>query len=190
MKTVKKFLIYTGSMFAAMFAIVSVSVLILLLLSGLSFWLSPLPIAHATGSSMSFSYSRAGEYCKITVDWVSDSTSGAVSGTTDPVYGELVRGVTDPGSTAPADNYDVALTDPAGADLLGLSHDDLMDRDTANTEHVYFNLKPDATTVVAAYPVVADAITVSVTNADNSKVGRIILYVKGGIPGRNLRRVT
>lgn len=186
MKAFKQFLADTYQLFAALTVVLSV----LFILTALSLWLFSPPIAHATGSSMSITYSRAGEYCKITVDWVSDSTSGAVSATTKPVYGELVRGVTDPGSTAPADNYDVALTDPAGADLLGLSHDDLMDRDTANTEHVYFNLKPDATTVLAAYPVVADAITISVTNADNSKVGRIILYVKGGIPGQNLRRAT
>lgn len=138
------------------------------------------------GSSMRFTYKRSGEYCKIVADWVSDSSSGAVSATMLEVFGELVRGVTLPGSPAPADNYNAVLTDPDGLDLLALSWDDLLARHTTNDQQVYLNLKPDATTVMPAYPVSAGAITLSIDTAGNSKAGQVILYVRGGIAGLNL----
>lgn len=39
--------------------------------------------------------------------------------------------LTDPGSTAPTDNYDITITDADGADIMG---GELQNRDTANTE--------------------------------------------------------
>jgi hypothetical protein len=48
--------------------------------------------------------------------------------------GYIAKVVTDPGSTAPTDDYDITLTDDTtGADLLG---GEGADRDTANTEEV------------------------------------------------------
>lgn len=136
------------------------------------------------GSAMSFTYDdgadgaghRAGVR-RILIDWTSDDTTGAVSGTSRKIVGELIKGVTDPGATAPTDNYDIAITDEEGADVLGGSTSSLANRSTSATQTVYFGLS-DATAMIGAFPVVCDALTFSVTNAGNSKVGQIIIYYK------------
>lgn len=131
------------------------------------------------GSSMTFVATQTGSITRIVIDWTSDDTTGAVSGTSPDLHGFLIKSQTDPGATAPTDDYDIVLTDTESVNVLGLSHDDLVDRDTTNTEEVYFNLKPDAATVVAAYPVIAGALTVAVTNAGNSKLGQLVLFLQG-----------
>lgn len=137
------------------------------------------------GSVMTFTYDdgsdRTGQRAgvrKILVDWTSDSATGAVSGTTDKIVGMLIKGVTDPGATAPTDNYDIDITDEEGANVLANSFATLANRDTANTETAYFNLTDTLGTPspIAAYPVVCDKLTIAVTNAGNSKVGQLILY--------------
>lgn len=139
------------------------------------------------GSSMTITYEDAydfrGRLCgirKVIADWTSDDTTGAVSGTTDKVVGELIKGVTDPGSAAPTDNYDIAITDEEGVDVLGSSVSSLANRHTTSTQCVYFNLTDGAMTPlpIGAYPVVCDKLTIAVTNAGNSKTGQIILYYK------------
>lgn len=45
--------------------------------------------------------------------------------------GYVILVVTDPGATAPTDNYDITLTDEDGVDVMG---GELANRDTANTE--------------------------------------------------------
>lgn len=137
------------------------------------------------GSAMTFTYDKLGPIKKIIVDWTSDDTTGAVSGTTAKVTGELIKGVTDPGSAAPTDDYDIVLTDEEGVDVLGqcIAASQLINRDTANSEQNYFFvLNKDASPLsMAAFPVVADKLTVSITNAGNSKTGQLILYVRGQI---------
>lgn len=131
------------------------------------------------GSTMSFTPTQRGGITRIVIDWLSDDATGAVSGISPVLSGFLIKGQTDPGAVAPDDNYDIILTDPESVNVLLLSHDDLLNRDTANTEEVYFALQPDAATTVAAYPVVSEALTVAVTNAGNAKAGQIILYLQG-----------
>lgn len=137
------------------------------------------------GSSMAFTYDDgvdgAGRRCglsKVLVDWTSDSATGAVSGTTRKIVGKLIKAVTDPGAAAPSDDYDIALTDEEGVDVLGNVQSTLANRDTANSEEVYFLVKDAAGTPLAqsVHPVVCDTLTVAVTNAGNSKTGQIILY--------------
>lgn len=136
------------------------------------------------GAAMSFEYDdghdgtgRFGRICRIIASWTSDDATGAVSGTTRKIVGELIKGVTDPGSAAPTDSYDIAITDEEGADVLVASFDNLADRDTANTETVYFGLT-DGTVNTSAFPVVCDALTIAVTNAGNAKTGQLILYYR------------
>lgn len=125
------------------------------------------------GSSMAFAYHKVHHIKKIIVDWVSDDAAGTASGTTEHISGVLLKGVTDPsGTAAPSDDYDIVITDPEGVDVLGASADDLVDRDTANTECVYFDL------ATGSYPVVCDKLTISVSAAGNSKEGQLILYWK------------
>ena len=123
---------------------------------------------------MVLTYDNIGGIRKIIADWTSDDTTGAVAGTTVKIIGELIKGTTDPGATAPTTLYDIVLTDAEGVNLLGLSADDLLNRSATVTEEVYFGL----TTQASAFPVVADLVTISVSNAGNSKLGQLIIYYR------------
>lgn len=103
---------------------------------------------------------------KITFAWTS-SAGGAADATTSNAYdGKLIGFSTDPGATAPTDNYDVAITDADGHDvLLGAG----ADRDTANTEHV-------AEASLGA--VAGSKLTLAVTNAGNAKEGVAIVWLR------------
>ncbi len=143
------------------------------------------------GSSTSITYDDGvdgsglrGSIRKVLIDFVTDASSGSVACTTRKIVGELIKIVTDPGGTAPTDNYDVVLTDEEGVDLSVHMSDQaiaaLIARDTANTEETYLNLEDSTagTSSVGIYPVVCDKLTVTVNNAGNSKTGQIILYYR------------
>lgn len=121
---------------------------------------------------------------KILVDWVSDASAGNVVITTRKIVGELIKLVTDPGATAPTDNYDVVITDEEGVDVLAacVTTGRAADRDTANSEQVYFFVENlDASPLASSvHPVVCDALTITISNAGNSKVGQLILYYRPG----------
>jgi hypothetical protein len=63
--------------------------------------------------------------------WTASSIAQKADGTIPVPRGRLVQVVTDPGTTPPADNYDITLTDAAGVDVMGGA---LVNRDTANSE--------------------------------------------------------
>ena len=126
------------------------------------------------GSSMTFAYHDLGAIRKIIATWTSDDAAGTASGTTEKIVGTLIKGITDPsGTAAPTDNYDIALTDEQSFNVLTGAADDLADRDTANTEEVYFDQADHE-----RFPVVADKITIAVTAAGNSKQGVLTLYYR------------
>jgi len=138
------------------------------------------------GSSMTFTYEAFGPIVKVIADWVSDDSAGTASGTTAvKVIGDLVKGVTDPGSAAPTANYDINVTDEEGVDVLAACEDGLANRHTSSSEQQYFLVLDTAATPLAqsVHPVVADKLTVAVTNAGNSKTGQLILYVRGKLHG-------
>lgn len=134
--------------------------------------------------AMTFSYDDGhdrssggrGRIRTITATWTSDA-SGDAAATTEKINGVLLKGVTDPaaGGSAPTDDYDIALTDSDGANLLQGCADDLADRDTANTETVHF-LVSDGTAGIAVHPAVNSTVTVTVSNAGNTKSGTLVLY--------------
>lgn len=137
------------------------------------------------GSSMSFTYDDGadgaglrGNIRKVIADWTSDDSDGTASGTTRKIVGRLIKAVTDPGSVAPTDDYDITITDPEGLDVLAVCQSGLSNRDTANSEQVYFLVLDAAGTPLAQsiHPVVCDPLTIAVANAGNSKTGQIILY--------------
>lgn len=106
-----------------------------------------------------------GRFRSVLFTWTSDDTAGTVTGTSSFEIGGLVYGLTtNPGSTAPTDNYDITITDEDGVDLLGGVG---ADRDTANSEYVA--VKDGAGNVV---PVpVGGPVTFNGSNMGNSKVG-------------------
>lgn len=116
---------------------------------------------------------RSSKICeKIIIDWVASSTDGSLPTRDMDLKGFVVKAITDPGSTAPTDNYDIAFKDPddASFDAMGSA---LANRDTTNSEHVY----PVASGAVL--PIfLCGTYTLAITgNSVNSATGRIILYL-------------
>ena len=103
---------------------------------------------------------------KITWAWTSDSSGDADKVTTNAYSGEIVLLTTDPGGTAPTDNYDVVVNDADGDDvLLGAG----ANRDTATTEHV------QGTSLGAVSGQVLNCV---VSNAGDGKDGEVHLYIR------------
>lgn len=69
---------------------------------------------------------------KVQIDWIADAADGSVPDTVLPrIEGRLYELTTNPGATAPTDNYDLTLEDAEAIDRLqGVG----ANRDTANTE--------------------------------------------------------
>ncbi len=108
---------------------------------------------------------------KITFAWTADTgaNAGKATKTTANAYsGEVIRLVTVPasGADAPADNYDVQVLDEDSTDvLMGAG----ADRDLATTEQV----------LASSLGCVAnDKLTLSVTNAGDTKKGTVYVYIR------------
>lgn len=108
---------------------------------------------------------------KITVTWVADSSDGSVPTLNITMAGLVLKVVTNPGSTAPTDNYDIACGDPSDS-ALDVFAGALLNRDTATTEQVY----PVVSGATA--PVLVTTCTLAITNNSvNSATGTIDFYV-------------
>lgn len=93
-----------------------------------------------------------GKYTKIVITCVGDSTNGSFVSTAvacNPGY--IVRVVTNPGGTAPTDQYDITLTDADGVDVMGGA---LANRHTTTSEQAYASVAP----------IVAGGFTVNISN--------------------------
>lgn len=110
---------------------------------------------------------------KIILDWTSH-TDGAASATTKKIAGRLLKAVTNPGATAPTASYDINITDPEGNDVLAGAVNNITNRHTSTTEEVYF--AANIANVPGGGVVVCEPLTIAVTNAGDSKVGKLILY--------------
>jgi hypothetical protein len=121
------------------------------------------------GSAMVFTETTHTSARKIVAAWTADDATGAVSGDTSFSYDGACLGFTTipgTGGDAPDDNYDVAITDADGHDvLLGAG----ANRDTANTEHVA------GTSLACA---AGSVLTFAITNAGNANKGTVVLWVR------------
>lgn len=94
------------------------------------------------------------------------------------IWGTILRVVTDPGSPAPTDNYDLTAPDEFGFDVLGGAGRGT-DRDTTTTEHFCPGVAfTDGTTTSVMPVVVCGDVTLTLANAGDSKVGTITIFVK------------
>jgi hypothetical protein len=117
---------------------------------------------------------------KVICSWTS-AADGTTSGTTGKLVGTLIKATTNPdGTAAPDDNYDVVLSDADGVDVLAICQSSLLNRDTANSEERYFLVLDAAGTPLAkpVHPVVCGVLTVSVSNAGDSKSGVLTLFLR------------
>jgi len=107
----------------------------------------------------------SGSIKKLKAAWTS-TAGGVASATSSKIYtGELLFVITDPGATAPTDDYDVVVNDDEGHDVLAGTG---ANRDTANTEYVTGSLGA----------VVNSTLGIRVTNAGDSKQGDLILFLR------------
>ena len=101
--------------------------------------------------------------------WTSDA-SGDMSGTdTVVVSGVALRYATNPGSTAPTDNYDIVVNDEDGIDIAAGG---LANRDTSNSEQVLTG--GDAKDGAAFI----GKLSLVVSNAGNAKEGVLRMYYR------------
>ena len=116
--------------------------------------------------------SRPGEINVVTVAWTS-AADGTYSESFD-IAGTITGFETDPGATAPTDNYDIVLNSAGGTDLLMGGG---ANRDTANTE--YFVPLATGSDGGTKMPVsCAGTATLSITNAGNAKTGTVYIYFR------------
>lgn len=112
----------------------------------------------------------------LTFAWTADAADGSVPATAitanmAKVLSGLkaVLAITNPGTTAPTDNYDIVISDPDGVDIFG---DALLNRDTSNSEQA----RP-AISTLAGERLVNGVLTFTLTNNSvNSATGTCKVY--------------
>ena len=110
--------------------------------------------------------SRTGSVKKLRFAWTSSAGGLADLATTFHYNGKIIALMTDPGATAPDDNYDVALLDADGDDVLAGAG---LNRDTANTEIV-------AEALLGA--VATSILTLQVSGAGAAKEGVVVVWLR------------
>jgi hypothetical protein len=114
---------------------------------------------------------------KHTFDWVSAADGSATLPSGLAVSGQIQRIVIDPsGSAAPSTLYDLTLTDEDGVDVLAGQGANLSE--TTTTSFCPGTPLKDGTTT-STYPTVVDGIlTLNITNAGDTKAGKVVVYVR------------
>lgn len=108
----------------------------------------------------------------LTFTWTADASDGSVPDTDFDAEGYVTLGVTNPGTPAPTDNYDIEVKDTHGNDVMGGA---LNDRDTANSEQAA-PLAQDGLTPIWRF--VSGKLTFSLSgNSVNSATGVVVLYI-------------
>lgn len=124
--------------------------------------------------AMTVTRTRDGNFERVNISW----TSAADGSQTQVILinGTILRVVTDPGATAPTDNYDLTLVDEFGLDLFTGGG---ANRDTANSEQFVPGLTLTDGTNPTTIPVTHwGTATVTLANAGDSKVGTIVIFIQ------------
>lgn len=110
-----------------------------------------------------------------TFEWTADDANGSVPATqtSGEIYGFVTHAITNPGATAPTDNYDIVISDEDGLDIFTTN---LTNRDTANSEIARPGF-PTASDYAERF--VNSKLTFTLTgNSVNDAVGVCKLYVR------------
>lgn len=123
------------------------------------------------GTTTLTSHKSFGTIRRLVVDWTADAADASVpSLAIPPIEGRILALETNPGGTAPTDNYDITLNDAEGGDrLCGVGSN----RDTANTE-----LAAVVFSSTSVHPPVSidEVLTLAISgNAVNSATGRVVI---------------
>lgn len=133
-----------------------------------------LPACVLAGGSCAVTYdSVATNMQAITWTWTGDATNGSVPATAcDSIDGYVIMAITNPGTPAPTNDYDIALNDADGIDVMGGK---LADRDTAGSEQAIPLL---ADTAHYGNRWVSGTLTMAITNQSvASAEGALTVYV-------------
>lgn len=112
---------------------------------------------------------------KAVVTWLSDDADGHVTYNFDEKDKARIKGkylfhmITNPGATAPTDNYNITLLDDDGVDMAG---GELLLRDTENSEQAI----PKIASGVYGERIANGGLAVTITSAGNAKVGVLKLW--------------
>ena len=116
----------------------------------------------------------------ITVNWTADAADGSVPDTdliaaiesSFQLYGWIEKIVTNPGTPAPTDDYDITLEDPEGVDVLGGAGNN---RDSSNSEQAIPLVDGVPTPSWLGEP---STLTFKLSgNSVNSAQGKLIIYI-------------
>lgn len=142
-----------------------VFILSLLLLTAIHVW---------GAGTVTQTYAKTGSgITELTFSFTADP-NGTVSDTNTEAAmdGYLLQMVTNPGSTAPTDNYDITIKNSDGVDLLNGNG---ADRDTSNSEIAF----PDPNWAAVTPPFFSGLLTLGISNnSQASATGEVILYIK------------
>ncbi len=108
---------------------------------------------------------------KLTYTWTADASNGSVPATASErdIDGYVFLVITNPGATAPTDNYDITLTDNDSCDVMG---GELANRDTSVSEQAAPGV---GSTYGSRY--VQGPLTLNLSNNSvNSAVGTTVVY--------------
>jgi len=115
---------------------------------------------------MAVTEDRTGRLQKIKWTWTCTSAGTYSEASTYQYNGQIVELITDPGATAPTDDYDITIVDSDGYDVLAGQG---LNRDTANTE---FKLSGDKLGYVKS-----STLTLTIAAAGDAATGITIVYV-------------
>ena len=121
-------------------------------------------------------YKDRGGIAEIILNFTGDAAAATVPDTLidRPIAGDLVKVTTNPGTPAPTANYDIALNDEDGVDVMGGA---LANRATATSE-VAYPMDPAGAVYPSGVPV-AGSLTMKITNqAVNSAKGKVRLTIR------------
>ena len=123
------------------------------------------------------SYRQNGsDVVKHTFDWVSAADGSATLPSGLAVSGQILRVVIDPGAVTPTNLYDRTLTDSDSVDVLAGQGANLSD--TATLSICPGTPLKDGTTTSVIPTVVDGILTLNVTNAGDTKAGKVVVYVR------------
>lgn len=127
--------------------------------------------ARAAGSVSQTITKQPGGVSVLTFTCTADSSGGSYpsTATTVPIYGYVFLVVTNPGSTAPTDNYDIVLNDADGIDVMGGM---LANRDTSTSEQAV--PKIDSTNSIYGPRYVGSTLTLVITNNSVNSAGTVV----------------